>query len=384
MSLVLKNLGMFIFSIINTIFFSCFAYIAFLLVLVALPLLAVLFSVKRHYKNRKDKSRSLQVAFFHPYCNAGGGGERVLWYAIEAIADKYPYAKISVYTGDIDASPKKISQKVHQQFDIKLPENLNFVYLHKRSWIEASKYPYFTLLGQSIGSMILACEALKNHVPDICVDTMGYAFTYPIFSFMGGCKVISYTHYPTITSDMINKVISRSSSYNNQNFIARNPFFTFVKLIYYRIFALLYRFVGKFADIIMVNSSWTENHIHSLWRRQMITYKVYPPCDTDALQRIPLHRTITGKIKIVSVAQFRPEKNHPLQMKTMYHLRQLVSEQMWENLELVVIGSTRNQEDENWVQDMKDLAKHLSIENNVTFKVNISYNDLKKELEEGE
>ncbi len=28
------------------------------------------------------------VGFFHPYCNAGGGGERVLWVAIRAIQQK--------------------------------------------------------------------------------------------------------------------------------------------------------------------------------------------------------------------------------------------------------------------------------------------------------
>jgi len=29
------------------------------------------------------------VGFFHPYCNAGGGGERVLWAAIQAIQKRY-------------------------------------------------------------------------------------------------------------------------------------------------------------------------------------------------------------------------------------------------------------------------------------------------------
>lgn len=28
------------------------------------------------------------IAFFHPYCNAGGGGERVLWCAINAMQKK--------------------------------------------------------------------------------------------------------------------------------------------------------------------------------------------------------------------------------------------------------------------------------------------------------
>jgi len=37
-------------------------------------------------------------------------------------------------------------------------------------------------------------------------------------------------------------------------------------------------------------------------------------------------------IKIVSVGQFRPEKDHPLQLRTMYELRQLVSEDMWDKV----------------------------------------------------
>ena len=37
-------------------------------------------------------------------------------------------------------------------------------------------------------------------------------------------------------------------------------------------------------------------------------------------------------IKIVSVGQFRPEKDHPLQLRAMYELRQLVSEDVWDNV----------------------------------------------------
>ena len=33
------------------------------------------------------------VAFFHPYCNSGGGGERVLWAAVSAIQNKYNHLK---------------------------------------------------------------------------------------------------------------------------------------------------------------------------------------------------------------------------------------------------------------------------------------------------
>lgn len=373
---------MYVFEVLEYFTLAVLAIASFL-VFCVLPI--VLLVSKRYFARRRNKSdKYLNVAFFHPYCNAGGGGERVLWHAIEALQHKYTLLKIVVYTGDTDASPEDIHQKVRQRFNIKLQEPVEFVYLHKRKWVEASRYPYFTLLGQSLGSVILAVEALRAFQPDICIDSMGYAFTYPLFSFIGGCKVVSYTHYPTITSDMMRKIVSRRGAFNNRDFIARNPFLTLAKLTYYRVFAVLYKVAGRFADIVMVNSSWTEEHINSLWKRPMITYKVYPPCDTSDLQSIPLRRNLQNKkIKIVSVAQFRPEKDHPLQLKTMYKLRQMVSEDVWENLELVIVGSTRNEEDEAWVKDMKDLAKHLSLEENVTFKVNVTYDELKTELEEG-
>lgn len=35
---------------------------------------------------RIKSSTSLSIAFFHPHCKGGGGGERVLWKAIESIS----------------------------------------------------------------------------------------------------------------------------------------------------------------------------------------------------------------------------------------------------------------------------------------------------------
>lgn len=52
------------------------------------------------------------VGFFHPFCNAGGGGERVLWAAIRATQERWPKAKIVVYTGDHDVTKEKILGRV--------------------------------------------------------------------------------------------------------------------------------------------------------------------------------------------------------------------------------------------------------------------------------
>ncbi|KAJ9650228.1 asparagine-linked glycosylation protein, partial [Neophaeococcomyces mojaviensis] len=52
-------------------------------------------------KSKQDEWSGI-IGFFHPFCNAGGGGERVLWAAIEATQRKYPKAICAVYTGDHD------------------------------------------------------------------------------------------------------------------------------------------------------------------------------------------------------------------------------------------------------------------------------------------
>ena len=112
------------------------------------------------------------------------------------------------------------------------------------------RYPRLTLLGQSFGSVLLGMEAFLRLVPDVYFDTMGYAFTYPLFKLLGGCQVWAYVHYPTISSDMLQVVARREQAFNNQ--VARNPVLSRLKLQYYSVFAELYGAVGRFADLILV------------------------------------------------------------------------------------------------------------------------------------
>lgn len=64
----------------------------------------------------------------------------------------------------------------------------------------------------------------------------------------------------------------------------------------------------------MVNSSWTAGHVRQLWWSWEEPQLVYPPCDTSDLQSLPLDRRLKH-LFLVSVAQFRPEKNHRLQLE---------------------------------------------------------------------
>lgn len=319
------------------------------------------------------RTRQRAVGFFHPYTNDGGGGERVLWCAVKAIQEESPDLDCVIYTGDHDSSSESLMSRALDRFGVQLLTPPKVVHLYKRKWIEETSYPRFTMIGQSFGSVYLSWEALCKFTPLYYFDTSGYAFTYPVARLFG-CKVICYTHYPTISLDMISRVRDRNSMYNNDASIARSGWLSCCKMIYYTLFSWMYGFVGSCAHLAMVNSSWTQSHIEKLWRIPSRIKRVYPPCDTSGLQVLPLERPATTPI-FISVAQFRPEKAHPLQLEAFsLAIRRLDADMPRPILQFV--GSCRNKFDEDRLQKLQDKAVELNVDGDVQFYKNVMYRDL--------
>nr|XP_002129496.1 GDP-Man:Man(3)GlcNAc(2)-PP-Dol alpha-1,2-mannosyltransferase-like [Ciona intestinalis] len=349
---------------------------------IILPCLACL---KILVLNRKWRRGSQKViGFFHPYCNAGGGGERVLWCAVRAIQESHPGVKCVVYTGDITSTASQILNKASSTFGITLSNSVDFVFLRRRRWVEATRYPILTLLGQSMGSVWLGVEALLACPPDVFLDTMGYAFTLPLFKYIGGCRTGCYVHYPTISTDMLNVVECQNDSFNNRKLIARSKLLTKCKLIYYRAFAFMYGVAGRCSEAVLTNSSWTLNHINQIWKCQQITSIVFPPCDISGFLEIPLTRKPTqdilgekyeGKLIVLSIAQFRPEKNHSLQVES-FHKFLSICEDPSKHL-LLMVGGCRNEGDESRVAELKSLISKLNLQEKVEIRTNISFGELK-------
>jgi len=56
-----------------------------------------------HHRYTYPRSTERIIAFFHPFCSSGGGGERVLWAIIQAIGeinDQGLPVKVLIYTVD--------------------------------------------------------------------------------------------------------------------------------------------------------------------------------------------------------------------------------------------------------------------------------------------
>lgn len=64
----------------------------------------------------------------------------------------------------------------------------------------------------------------------------------------------------------------------------------------------------------MVNSSWTSGHIEHLWTSKNVL-KIFPPCDIKGFLQFSIEERFKKANKLIlSIGQFRPEKNHSLQV----------------------------------------------------------------------
>jgi len=51
------------------------------------------------------------------------------------------------------------------------------------------------------------------------IDTTGWAFTYPVAA-VAGAHVVAYTHYPTVSTNMISRLWQRHVDFSNSAAIA--------------------------------------------------------------------------------------------------------------------------------------------------------------------
>ncbi|MCP9258644.1 Synaptobrevin YKT6 [Dirofilaria immitis] len=249
--------------------------------------------------------------------------------------EKYRYV---VYTGDVDVTPQEILQKAKDCFDIEVVDtNLQFIYLRTRFWLESNNYPYLTLLLQNLASFLLE----SRH----CFDTIH------MFSLIQWAIRLLYLYSGGSPAALL---------------LAMFIIPLFPALIYYRIFATLYSFSGICSEVVMVNGTWTRNHIVALWDADDRTYLVYPPCNVDNLLRInsKAEKLLTEekRVQILSIGQIRPEKDHRLQICFLAELKKrLLKENLSYEVRLVICGGCRDMEDVQRAKDLQLYAEDMGL-----------------------
>jgi alpha-1,2-mannosyltransferase len=217
-------------------------------------------------------------------------------------------------------------------------------------------------------------------VPDIFIDTMGYAFSLALSSFFfPSVPTGAYVHYPTISTDMLDSLEEGGQGINAGSGAGYRGV---AKRQYWYLFARLYCKVGSTIDVVMTNSTWTQSHIKSLWgpyrnRRDSTTDHdidiVFPPVAVEDLEDTIAVDEESEKKRgpyIIYIAQFRPEKNHQLILESFASFVQSkpkLPAYSDESPKLVLIGSVRDSDDATRVYNLRLLAHELHIKDQVEF-----------------
>lgn len=107
----------------------------------------------------------------------------------------------------------------------------------------------------------------------------------------------------------------------------------------------------------------------------------------NAIQSLPINDRGRERCAL-SVGQFRPEKDHALQVRALAALRNLspaitsgsggaAAAPCFEDVQLVILGSCRNDGDRAVLERTRALAAELGVEERVEFVVNCSFDELK-------
>lgn len=237
-----------------------------------------------------------------------------------------------------------------------------------------------------MGSLILGFDAFTLLVPDIYIDTMGYAYTLALAKcFFPRMPVGAYVHYPTISTDMLGSLDGEEAQGMNAG--TGKGLKGFFKKRYWHLFAASYRWVGGHVDVVMTNSSWTQGHIKSLWGRARAGRQktseievVFPPVAVDELKEAIAISEETEKNRenvLLYIAQFRQEKNHTMILNAfaeMFHKPEVPKEVS--TAKLVLLGSVRDSEDAKRVYELRLLAHELKIKEQVEFVCDASWPDI--------
>ena len=217
---------------------------------------------------------------------------------------------------------------------------------------------------------------------------MGYAFTLALSKYMfPGMPVAAYVHYPIISTDMLGSLEDGSGEkgvHAGAGFGLRGK----AKKQYWRLFARFYGWVGSHVDVVMCNSTWTKGHITALWRSKGASDPfpkvIYPPCPVEEMERkidVSVHTEKLRKHQILYIAQFRPEKNHSLILRSFAaYVRRLPEGS--DPPQLVLIGSVRsNTADELHIYNLRLQAHELSIDRLSVFITDAPYSTVLQYLQ---
>lgn len=347
--------------------------------IIAFILLWIVKYIKRRIKNNSNK-RTRAITFIHPNASDFGGGEKVLWEMVKSLSLNQNHNPGTINKIYILCSNKGTTQDIKMKLleRFKLSFDCGFEVIQSIQLIRLSSTDlllpcsFFTMLLQILGQIILAFEIVITVHSDYIIDTTGLPFTYFILKYFGEFNLGAYIHYPFISDQMIEDVKQGKSGVHNRAKGIKSIIIKPFKLMYYKVINVLFKLNCRFLDYSFSNSTWTYSHVKQNLNGASHGI-LYPPCSVEDYKS---SLETSRKNIIVSFAQFRPEKDHKLQIEIMEELRK----KGFTSIRLEMLGSVRNEEDKAFVKNLQDEISKRNLDDCIKIFVNLPFIEIKEKF----
>lgn len=260
------------------------------------------------------------ILIFHPNADLGGGGEKCCWALIMGLLKSKRPLKIGLFIRkNCIIGPRELSRTAGKTFQLSFGDDLyprikiaepslaemsDTVTLKliplRTFWTSVYQYPKVCRMGQLLGGLLCGLEAVittwRSVKSPVVLDTIGCAPAMFAMRILTRRKCRAYIHWPFI-DDMVMKRNGKAS----------------LSWCYDAAVLAMYKEFGRIAyeSPVVCNSTYTHTRIRNLWKKE--TQIEFPPVDE------PPARKQCSKPIAMSVAQFRPEKNHRRQIDIIRH-----------------------------------------------------------------
>ncbi len=295
----------------------------------------------------QQKMKRLQIAFLHPDLGIGGAERLMVDAAAELVNRGH---EVTIFTGRYD--PCRCLEKTrNQKVTIKIAGNFVPHGLSGRFRVPCA-----------IARMTVMALAMKQTACSydlIFCDLVPHVI--PFYRLIFRAKILFYGHYPDVLLAPQKKGLYR---------VYRMPVNGLETL------------GMRFAHHILVNSEFTAR----TFQRCFLCFSrkppevLYPGVDIPSFltpaDSASMHSGVTdkGRINLLSINRFDPEKNLALALDAMAGLRRMVSPETFQGIRLIMAGACdeRLSEQRQALDDLKTQADQLCLQGQVVFLPSIS------------
>ncbi|KAH8584222.1 glycosyl transferase [Cryptosporidium sp. chipmunk genotype I] len=326
------------------------------------------------------EERKRTIGFFHPQCSNFGGGEKVLWCIIYEALNSNLKNKVVIYSS-CRLDKAEVLRKVENLFRIPLncPEFIDRITIVELKLGFLLKLAFLKLWSVNLAGLIVSLEGLifSWPFPEVFIETAGFPFALIPARILPTTKHIStYIHYPQVRKENIEREKRRS----------------ILRYFYLKLFSIVYKFSIGLANKIVVNSNWTLDKLNYLWEKNCIEASVcYPPINME----YSLNKSVDPKLRknvIVSLSQFRMEKNHFLQIQifsgVLKRIKEIVNgaskeerirlEKIYEEIKFKMCGTSQdsNPRYKEYLNSLKQMIADEKLEDKLELIINSSSTEL--------